>query len=169
MWSFRGIVGGVIAVGCLSLPQAAARAQSCSISSTARGPLACSVKTTIRMSVRVPALIGVTVSSRDVAGQAPAAVVRAGLHIKTNRSYALQIASADGPTGAIRPALAAAQRVTWSTGEGRASLDATPVQIDGGDGATDGRDTVEVTFVREPQRAGPAVEPVRFLLTIVAP
>jgi len=61
----RAIIATVGTAACLVITSAKAYAQTCSISSTARGPLSCSVTTSVHMSVRIPALVGVTVTSSD--------------------------------------------------------------------------------------------------------
>ena len=85
----RAIIAAVSMAACLVITSAKADAQTCSIASTTRGPLSCSVTTNVHMSVRIPALVGVTVTSLDSLALASGSVVRAGLAVKTNRSYAL--------------------------------------------------------------------------------
>ena len=164
----RVIIATVSTAACLVITSARAHAQTCSISSTARGPLSCSVTTNVHMSLRIPSLVGVTVTSSDVLARASGSVVRAGLAVKTNRSYALQIAAAPldaRPTGS-RPAT---RLVTWATEQDLASLSETPAQIDAAGGPSDDREPVQVAFARPTASDVPSADPIRLILTIVAP
>lgn len=166
MFSTRAIIATVIPAACLVITSAKAHAQSCSIASTARGPLSCSVTTNVHMSLRIPALVGVTVTSSAALAPGSASVVRAGLAVKTNRSYTLQIASAP-----IDPSSRASSStpVTWATNEDLASLDEIPAQIDAAGGPSDDREPVQVAFARPTAAAVPSADPIRLVLTIVAP
>ena len=168
MSSSRAIAVAVITAACTVVARGSAGAQACSISSTAPGPLSCSVWTTVRMTVRIPAMVGVTVTSSQstVAG----AGVRAGLSVKTNRSYALQISRAPmDSANALPPVSSAAPKVEWATAGHRTELDDTPTQIDARMGPADGRAPVDVAFA-SPQTLGAAqLDPIRLLLTVVAP
>jgi hypothetical protein len=161
--SFRVIAAAVVnATACVVLAHGDAAAQTCSISSTAPGPLSCSVTTTVHMSLRIPSMVGVTMTS-PAASLQTSPVVRAGLAVKTNRSYSVQIASAhDAPAGS-------APRVTWATAAERASLDEMPTQIDAYDGPSDDRTPIEVAFARESRHDVSPLDPIRLILTVVAP
>jgi hypothetical protein len=169
MSAFRAIVAVVNATACIVIARGNARAQTCSISSTARGSLSCSVTTTVRMGLRVPSLVGVTVTSAAAGVQPSGSSIRAGLSVKTNRSYSLQIARAPLDSSDQGAPSEAASDVTWSTGGNRASLDETPTQIDAAGGPSDDRAPVEVAFARPPRGAVALLEPIRLTLTIVAP
>jgi hypothetical protein len=165
----RAIIAAVSTAACLVITSAKADAQTCSIASTTRGPLSCSVTTNVHMSVRIPALVGVTVTSLDSLALASGSVVRAGLAVKTNRSYALQIARA--PIDPVIRASASpdAPPVSWATDEHRASLNDTPAQIDAAGGPSDDREPVQVAFARSPAGDVPSADPIRLILTIIAP
>ena len=165
----RAIIATVGTAACLVITSAKAYAQTCSISSTARGPLSCSVTTSVHMSVRIPALVGVTVTSSDRSDSASGSVVRAGLEVKTNRSYALQIARAPIDQAIRASATPDAPPVSWATDEHRASLNDTPAQIDAAGGPSDDREPVQVAFARPPAGDVPSADPIRLILTIVAP
>jgi len=165
----RAIIATVGTAACLVITSAKAYAQTCSISSTARGPLSCSVTTSVHMSVRIPALVGVTVTSSDRSDSASGSVVRAGLEVKTNRSYALQIARAPIDQAIRASATPDAPPVSWATDENRASLNDTPAQIDAAGGPSDDREPVQVAFARKPAGDVPSADPIRLILTIIAP
>jgi hypothetical protein len=169
MSPFRAIVTVVNATACIVIACGTAGAQTCSISSTARGSLSCSVTTTVRMSLRIPALVGVTVTPAAAGIQAQGSSVRAGVRVKTNRSYALQIARALVDSSDQTARSEAASDITWSTDGNRASLDETPTQIDAAGGPSDDRAPVEVAFARPPRRDVALPDPIRLTLTIVAP
>jgi hypothetical protein len=170
MSSFRAIVAAVInATACVVLVSGSAGAQTCSINSSAPGPLSCSVTTSVRMALRIPALVGVTVTSADDAVWA-APVVHAGVKVKTNRSYALQIASAPiDPTDPTASTAKVQPSVVWSTAGSRALLSETPTQLDAYGEPTWDRDPVQVAFARPSQRGAKVLDPIRLILTIVAP
>jgi len=88
-------------------------------------------------------------------------VVRAGITVKTNRSYSLQVAGAAGS--------ASAEHVTWSTVGDRAPLDETPTQIDTYEGPLADREPIQVAFTRDSRRDVSAPDPIRLILTVVAP
>lgn len=171
--SFRAIAAAVVhATACVLLAHGNAAAQTCSISSTARGSLSCSVTTTVHMNLRVPAMVGVSMTS-PAASSPMSPVVRANLNVKTNRSYSVQIASAPAITssessGAVT-APAPLSRVMWATAGERASLDETPTQIDTNDGPSDDGSPIQVAFARESRRDVSPLEPIRLVLTVVAP
>jgi hypothetical protein len=171
MPSFRATVAAVIyAAVCVLIARGSAQAQTCSISSSARGPLSCSVTTSVRMTLRMPALVGVTVTSPDDAVRPRGAIVHADIRVKTNRSYALQIASAPvGPADQIARTSGAALPVVWSTPVIQAPLNETPTQLDAYGEPTEDRDPVHVVFARPPRSGIPALDPIRLVLTIVAP
>jgi hypothetical protein len=168
--SFRVIAAAVVnATACVVLAHGDAAAQTCSISSTAPGPLSCSVTTTMHMSLRIPSMVGVTMTSPAASSQT-SPVVRAGLSVKTNRSYSVQIASApDVPAGPPGSTAGSAPRVTWATAGERAPLDENPTQIDAYDGPSDDRTPIEVAFARESRRDVSPLDPIRLILTVVAP
>jgi hypothetical protein len=168
MSSSRAIISAIVtATACVALVTGDAAAQTCSIGSAAHGPLSCVVTTTIHMSMRVPAMVGVTVTSPTMATELVNPAVRAGLRVKTNRSYALQVASAriDGADERIR----STQRVTMATAAGRGSLDETPTQIDTYGGPADDRDPIQLEFIRDSEYGVSAFDPIRLVLTIIAP
>ena len=171
--SFRAIAAAVVhATACVLLTHGDAQAQSCSISSAARGSLSCSVTTTVHMNLRIPAMVGVSMTS-PAPSSTMSPVVRANLRVKTNRSYSVQIASAPAITpsessGAVT-APAPLSRVMWATAGERASLDETPTQIDTNDGPSDDGSPIQVAFARELRRDVSPLEPIRLVLTVVAP
>ena len=165
----RAIIATVSTAACLVITSAKAYAQTCSISSTVRGPLSCSVTTNVHLSVRIPALVGVTVTSSDRSASLSGSVVRAGLAVKTNRSYALQIARAPIDQVIRASATPDVPPVSWATDEDRASLNDTPAQIDAAGGPSDDREPVQVAFARSPAGDVPSADPIRLILTIVAP
>lgn len=168
--SFRAIVVAVVnATACVVLTHRDVAAQTCSISSAAPGPLSCSVTTTVHMSLRIPAMVGVTMTS-PVASPQMSPVVHAALSVKTNRSYSVQIASA--PMIETDETVATASpgpRVTWATTAERASLGETPTEIDAYDGPSDERTPIQVVFARESRRDVSPLDPIRLVLTVVAP
>jgi hypothetical protein len=167
MSSSRAIISAIVtATACVALVTGDAAAQTCSIGSAAHGPLSCVVTTTIHMSMRVPAMVGVTVTSPTMATELVNPAVRAGLRVKTNRSYALQVAGArvDGVDGQAR----STQRVTMATAAGSATLDETPMQIDTYDGPADDRAPIQLDFARDSQHGVSASDPIRLVVTIVA-
>jgi hypothetical protein len=169
MSSFRAVIAVVLnASACVLIGPASADAQTCSISSSARGPLECAVTTSVRMTLRVPALVGVTVATTaDAAARVPGATIRAGVEVKANRSYALQIASAPADQmGSGGRATAEHTNVVWSTAGNRARLSDTPTQLEASAEPTTARDPLEVAFASQFRRS--TVTP-RFVLTIVAP
>ena len=168
MSSFRASAAVMNAIACVLLARGSAEAQACSIKSSAPGPLSCSVTTSVRMTLRIPALVGVTVTSADDAARAP--IVHADVKVETNRSYALQIASAPiGPSDPTGATAALYAPVVWSTAGGRALLSETPTQLDAYAEPTRDREPVRLAFARPTQRGVPALDPVRLILTIVAP
>jgi hypothetical protein len=167
MSSPRAITSSILAAAaCVVLVTGDAAAQTCSISSAARGPVSCSVTTTIHTGMRIPAMIGVTVTSPDMVTRPANPVVRASLSVKANRSYALQVASArvDGGDGRAR----STQHVTMATAAGSATLDETPTQIDTCDGPADDRAPIQLDFARDSQRGVSASDPIRLVVTIIA-
>jgi hypothetical protein len=72
-------------------------AQTCSISSTTRGPLSCAVTTAITTTIHMPALVSVNVTPVRTSGASPGgarrAIVDAAFGVSANRSYSLQITS----------------------------------------------------------------------------
>ena len=92
--------------------------------------------------------------------------VRASLSVKTNRSYALQVASAR--VGGVDAQARSTERVTMATAAGSATLDETPTQIDTYDGPADDRDPIQLDFARDSQRGVSASDPIRLVLTIIA-
>jgi hypothetical protein len=171
MSSVRLIVVTVVnATACILIARGSAEAQTCSINSTVPGPVSCSVTSNVRMTLRIPALVGVTVTSLDAGDQGSSAVVHAGLTVKTNRAYALQIASA--PIDPIDPPEApptGRSAAVWSTATDRGPLNDTPTQIDGFGEPTGTRPSVQVAFAREPKSGVSRLDPIRLRLTIVAP
>jgi len=165
----RAIIATVSTAACLVITSAKAYAQTCSIISTVPGPLSCSVTTNVHLNVRIPALVGVTVTSSDRSASLSGSVVRAGLAVKTNRSYALQIARAPIDQAIRASATPDAPPVSWATDEDRASLNDTPAQIDAAGGPSDDREPVQVAFARSPAGDVPSADPIRLILTIVAP
>jgi hypothetical protein len=170
MPSLRAIAVIISATACVLLARGSAEAQSCSINSNAPGPLSCSVTSSMRMTLRIPSLVGVTVTSADDPARAASPVVHAGVKVTTNRSYALQIASvpietADptGSTAKVQP------QVFWSTVGGQAPLSETPTQLDTFAEPTRDREPVQVAFARASQNGARPLEPIRLILTIVAP
>ena len=167
MSSSRAIISAILtAAACILIATGEAAAQTCSISSAARGPVSCSVTTTIHMGVRIPAMVGVTVASPAMVTRLVNPTVRASLSVKTNRSFALQIASArvDGPDEQDE----SIQRVTMGTTAGSATLDETPTQIDAYDGPADDRAPIQLDFARGSQHGVSASDPIRLVLTIIA-
>jgi len=167
MSSSRAIISTIlIAAACVVLVAGDAAAQTCSISSAARGPVSCSVTTTIHMGMRVPAMVGVTLTSAAMVTRPVNRTVRASLSVKTNRSYALQVASArvDGVDAQAQ----STERVTMATAAGSATLDETPTQIDTYDGPADDRDPIQLDFARGSQHGVSASDPIRLVLTIIA-
>jgi len=124
----------------------------------------------VRMSLRIPSLVGVAVTLADSDTQSARAAVRAGFSVKTNRSYALQIARAPidsvGPIAVTRSAL---PRVVWSTATNRAPLGDAPTQIDARGSPGDAEGPVQVAFASEPGRGVAALDAIRLTLTVVAP
>jgi hypothetical protein len=171
MSRIRAIVSVATASAFLVIAGATARAQTCSISSTARGSVSCSVTSTVQMGLRIPALVGVTVTPVSGAVRAPGSAVgvRARLRVKTNRSYALQIASAPAIPGGRTSALRSSPGVIWATKAHHASLDETPTQIDAAGGPSDDREPLQVAFVGPAQSDVSSDVPIRLILTIVAP
>jgi len=168
MFSLRGISVMVIA-GCIGTAAATAGAQTCSISSTARGPLSCSVTTTVRMTMHIPSMVGVTMTS-DSPALAAGATIRAGLNVRTNRSYALQISRAPMDSADSRWSDAShPSRVTWSTSLASAELAERPTQIDAFSEAAIGQDAIQLAFARDPNSDVAQLDPIRLLLTVVAP
>lgn len=170
MSSLRSIAVVIGATACVLLARGSAEAQSCSINSNAPGPLSCSVTSSMRMTLRIPSLVGVTVTSADDPARAASPVVHAGVKVTTNRSYALQIASvpiettvSTGSSARVKPP------VFWSTGRGQAVLSETPTQLDAFAEPTRDREPVQVAFARASQNGARALDPVRLILTIVAP
>jgi hypothetical protein len=170
MSSLRAIAVVINSTACVLLARGSAKAQSCSINSNAPGPLSCSVTSSVRMTLRIPSLVGVTVTSADHAARAASSVVHAGVKVTTNRSYALQIASvpieatdSTGSTARVHPP------VVWSTAEGQALLSETPAQLDAFAEPTRDREPVQVAFARASQNGDQTLDPVRLILTIVAP
>jgi hypothetical protein len=159
--SFRVVAAAAFTASTVALfAPSGASAQTCSISSTARGPLSCSVTTTVHMSMRVPEMVAVAMTAPSASLQM-SLVVRAGLSVKTNRSYSLQIASAPGS--------ASRERVTWTTGPDRGSLDETPAEIDASDRPSSDREPIQLAFARDSRRDVSAPDPIRLILTVVAP
>jgi hypothetical protein len=169
MSPFRAILAVVSATACTVIAFGTAGAQTCSISSTARGSLSCSVTTTVRIGLRIPALVGVTVTSPATGVQASASVVRMGLSVKANRSYALQIATAPIDPSSETAPFDAGSPVTWSMDGSPAQLDETPAQVDAAGGPSEDRGPVEVAFARPPLSGVPSLDPIRLILTVVAP
>jgi hypothetical protein len=168
MSSFR-VICVAVAAACLGGAGASVGAQTCSISSTARGPLSCSVTTTMRMTVRIPSLVGVTMTT-DAPAIAAGRSIRAGLSVRTNRSYALQISRAPMDSVDSFAVAASHQRpVTWSTSIASAELADQPTQIDALSAPATGQTPIRVAFARDAQSATAPVDPIRLLLTIVAP
>jgi hypothetical protein len=167
MSSSRAIISTILtAAACVVLVTGDAAAQTCSISSVAPGPVSCSVTTTIHMGMRVPAMVGVTLTSPAMVTRLVNRTVRASLRVKTNRSYALQVASArvDGVDGQAR----SPRRVTMATAGDSATLDETPMQIDTYDGPADDRAPIQLDFARDSQHGVSASDPIRLVVTIVA-
>ena len=147
-----------------------AAAQSCSVASSARGPVSCSVMTSVTMSIRVPSLVGVTLTSPTVAPEAADGVIHAGVRVKTNRSYALQIARAPmDPTELVVGTSAGPIGVIWSTAVAAAPLGDTPLQFDASAEGTADQAPVQVSFARPGDSSVPVLEPIRLILTVVAP
>ena len=171
MSSLRGIsVAVVIAAACVATAAGGLGAQTCSISSTARGPLSCSVATTVRMNVRIPSMVGVTMRSTGGPVAAAGPAVLAGLSVKTNRSYAVQLSRAPMDSAdSIASASSRQSGVIWSTPTARAPLGEMPTQIDGLSGSTSGPNAIQVAFARDSQPDGAPLNPIRLLLTVVAP
>jgi hypothetical protein len=165
------VVAAIITVSvCLILGHSDARAQSCSVASSARGPVSCSISTSMNISIRVPSLVGVTLTTPTLASETANGVIHAGVRVKTNRSYALQIARA--PIDLTRPDVLSPSEpisVLWSAGAAAAPLGDTPMQLDGYAEPTADREPVEVSFARPGASAVPALEPIRLILTVVAP
>ena len=167
MSSSRAIISTIlIAAACVVLVAGDAAAQTCSISSVAPGPVSCSVTTTIHMGMRVPAMVGVTLTSAAMVTRPVNRTVRASLSVKTNRGYALQVASArvDGVDAQAQ----STERVTMATAAGSATLDETPTQIDTYDGPADDRAPIQLDFARGSQHGVSASDPIRLVLTIIA-
>jgi hypothetical protein len=152
------------------LARGSAGAQTCSINSSVPGPVSCSVTTSVRMTLRIPALVGVTVITADDAAPAAVPVVHAGVKVTANRSVALQVASA--PIEPADPSESSAKvrpPVVWSTARSEALLSETPTELDAYSEATRDRDPVQVAFARPSHHGAPALDPIRLILTIVAP
>jgi hypothetical protein len=175
MPSIRAIVVACCsAAACLCLTGRDVYAQACTINSTAPGPVSCAVHTTVTMTVRVPTMVGVSVTpgvtSSGTRGQAKAAasVVEAGIGVKANRSYDLQIARAPIDSASITPVPPA---VTWSTATSSALLGDTPIRIDQYGSATSDRPPTRLALSRDPRHIHgiATADPIGLLLTIVAP
>jgi hypothetical protein len=163
------VISLVVAVVCLGGAGASVGAQTCSISSTARGPLSCSVTTTMRMTVRIPSMVGVTMTT-DAPAVAVGRTIRAGLSVRTNRSYALQISRAPMDSVDSFAVAGSYQRpITWSTPVASAELADRPTQIDALGAPATGQTPIHVAFARDAQSDVAPVDPIRLLLTIVAP
>ena len=171
MSRIRAIVSVATASAFLVIASGNARAQTCSISSMARGSVSCSVTSTVQMGLRIPALVGVTLTPATGVVRAPGSAVgvRARLRVKTNRSYALQIASAPAIPGGRASASGSSSGIIWATKASHASLDETPTQIDAAGGPSDDRESVQVAFVGLALGDVPSDDPIRLILTIVAP
>jgi len=168
MFSLRGISSVVIA-GCIGTAGAAAGAQSCSISSTARGPLSCSVTTTVRMTVHIPSMVGVTMTT-NTPSIAAGTTIRAGLDVRANRSYALQISRAPMDSADLLGSEPShPPRVTWSSPLASAELAERPTQIDAFSGSPVSQDGIELAFARDTRSGIAPLDPIRLLLTVVAP
>lgn len=171
MSSHRRItIAVVIAAACIATQGGAIGAQACVINSTAKGPLSCSVTTTVRMNVRIPSMVGVTMIATGSPAIADGPVVHAGLSVKTNRSYAVQISRAPmDSTDSFASAASRPLRVTWATPAGHAQLGDTPAQIDGLSEPRAGHEAIPVAFALERQPDVSLLDPIRLLLTVVAP
>ena len=113
-------------------------------------------------------MVGVTVTSSQstVAG----AGVRAGLSVKTNRSYALQISRAPMDSTNVVPTVSsAAPKVEWATAGHRMELDDTPTQVDARSRPAEDRAPVDVAFASAQRLGVGQLEPIRLLLTVIAP
>ena len=101
----RRVFGTVVLHASLCVLSANSRvdAQTCSISSTTPGPLSCAVTTAITTTIRMPALVSVSVtplrtSVASAGGARGVSIVDAAFEVSANRSYSLQIANAsEGP------------------------------------------------------------------------
>jgi hypothetical protein len=170
MSSFRAIAAAINAAACVLLACGSAEAQTCSINSRVPGPLSCSVTTSVRMTLRIPALVAVTVITADDAARSAVPVVHAGVRVATNRSFALQVASAPiEPTDPTESTAKVQPPVVWSTARSEAPLSETPTQLDAYAEATRDRDPVQVAFARTSQNGAAVLDPIRLILTIVAP
>jgi hypothetical protein len=162
------VISLAVAAACLGGAGAGVGAQTCSISSTARGPLSCSVPTTLRMTVRIPSMVGVTMTT-DAPAIAAGRTIRAGLSVRTNRSYALQISRAPMDSVDSTASPSRRLRVSWSTAVASAELADRPTQIDALGRASAGEHAMHVTFGRDAQSDVAPLDPIRLLMTVVAP
>lgn len=175
MPSFSAIMRAVVHTSaCVLTIASRVDAQSCSISSTAPGPVSCAVTTTVMTTIRMPTLVSVSVtplprSQVSMHGAWAASIVQAAFEVSANRSYALQIATA--PDSASLDPSSHAAALGWSMGGRAAQLNETPIEL--------------ATFGSQMGDHGPAVvalsrsaagqldradrDPIRLRLTIVAP
>ena len=146
-------------------------AQTCSISSTTRGPLSCAVTTAIRTTIRMPALVSVSITplrtSVASAGRAQrVSIVDAAFGVKANRSYSLQIANAsEGPDSDL---VAPSMDLTRSIAGGAPELSEARVQQATFSGPMGDHAPFVLAFSSELLDQGTA-DPIRLVVTIVAP
>ena len=111
-------------------------------------------------------MVGVTMTT-DAPAVAVGRTIRAGLSVRTNRSYALQISRA--PVDSFAVAGSYQRPITWSTPVASAELADRPTQIDALGAPATGQTPIHVAFARDAQSDVAPVDPIRLLLTIVAP
>ena len=175
MYSVRTVarvaVGTVVGV---VLSGRVAGAQSCAIATTSRGPVSCSIATTLSITTRMPALVGVSVTpgSASVAGASRRGLrgsIDAGIGVRANRSYSLQIARGSMDS---RPATTTSgTRITWSTDNASALLGDVPMAIGEYAGRGSALVPLRIAFERDAakQHGTSSFDPINLLLTVVAP
>ena len=145
-------------------------AQTCSISSTTRGPLSCAVTTAITTTIHMPELVSVNVTpvrtSDGWAGGARRAIVDAAFGVSANRSYSLQItnASEDSDSDFARQS----NGLSASIANDAPELSKAPGQQATFSGPMGNHVPFVLAFSSRVLDTGTA-DPIRLLVTIVAP
>lgn len=145
-------------------------AQTCSISSTTRGPLSCAVTTAMTTTIHMPALVSVSVTPVRTSGGwvdgARRAIVDAAFGVSANRSYTLQITngSEDSDSDFARQS----SELSASIASDASELSKGPVQQATFSGPMGDHAPFLLSFSRRLVDTGTA-GPIRLLVTIVAP
>lgn len=169
----RGVFGAVVFYASLCVLSAVGRldAQTCSISSTTRGPLSCALTTTMTATIHMPTLVSVNVTPLRTSDASPSgaqriSIVDAAVGVRANRSYSLQIANVSEVSDSDLSEPSA--EVSRSMARRALELRKAPVQQATFSGPMGDHAPFVLAFSRRPFDTVTG-DPIRLVLTIVAP